>query len=88
MSPELTALVVIVTLILQTWYQRWVTKGDKKEVVQKVETVHKAVNGEGIGGKLDTPAPVAGGPRTVGHRAVPRAERADGRDGRPARQAK
>jgi hypothetical protein len=53
MSPELTALVVIVTLILQTWYQRWVTKGDKKEVVQKVETVHKAVNGEGIGGKLD-----------------------------------
>jgi sensor histidine kinase regulating citrate/malate metabolism len=75
MSPELTALVVVLTLILQTWYQRWASKGDKEEVkaeakaqakavavktevtaqavTEKLETVHRAMNGEGIGGKLD-----------------------------------
>ena len=57
MDPTLTAaivgLIVVVTAILQSWHQRWSAKHDKAEVKQEVKKVEKAVNGEGLGGKLD-----------------------------------
>lgn len=79
MSPELQSallvLVVLVTAVIQSWFQRWKDQKDKVEVKQetqaaaaevkaeakeaaavvaeKVDTVHKAINGEGLGGKLD-----------------------------------